>query len=192
VIDLRNNPGGLLDAAIDVCGEFFDRDELVVYTQGRSTDSRQDYRADGKHPHRAYPIAVLINGGTASAAEIVTGAMKDTKRAVIVGERSFGKGSVQSVIDLQNGEGMHLTTARYFTPSGITIHEHGVSPQVEVEISADDESKLRLQESRTDVDNPAEFADHFGFQPIEDMQLDAAAEVLTGVLATRGPAGAAP
>ncbi|HVU18732.1 MAG TPA: S41 family peptidase [Candidatus Didemnitutus sp.] len=190
IIDLRNNPGGLLDAAIDVCGEFFDRGELVVYTQGRTADSRQDYRADGKHPHRSYPIAVIVNGGTASAAEIVTGAMKDTKRAVIVGERSFGKGSVQSVIDLQNGEGMHLTTARYFTPSGVTIHEHGVAPQVEVEMSADDESKLRLQESRTDVADPAEFADHFGFKPIEDLQLDAASEVLSGLLALRAPAAA--
>lgn len=185
VIDLRNNPGGLLDAAIDVCGEFFDRDELVVYTEGRTPESRQDYKADGKHPHRAYPIALLVNGGTASAAEIVSGAMKDTRRAVIVGERTFGKGSVQSVIELQNGEGMRLTTARYYTPSGVTIHGHGVSPQVEMEISPDDEAKLRLQESREDISAPNEFADHFGFQPIEDVQLEAADEVLAGVLAVR-------
>jgi carboxyl-terminal processing protease len=188
VIDLRNNPGGLLDAAIDVCGEFFDRDELVVYTQGRTPESREDYKADGKHPHRAYPIALLVNGGTASAAEIVSGAMKDTKRAVIVGERTFGKGSVQSVIELQNGEGMRLTTARYYTPSGVTIHAHGVAPQVEIEISPDDEAKLRLQESRADISAPAEFSDHFGFKPIEDVQLDAADEVLAGVLAVRAKA----
>jgi len=188
VIDLRNNPGGLLDAAIDVCGEFFDRDELVVYTQGRTLESRQDYKADGKHPHRTYPIALLVNGGTASAAEIVSGAMKDTRRAVIVGERTFGKGSVQSVIELQNGEGMRLTTARYYTPSGVTIHGHGVAPQVEIEISPDDESKLRLQESRADISAPAEFADHFGFKPIDDVQLNAAVEVLNGVLAVRSAA----
>jgi carboxyl-terminal processing protease len=186
VIDLRNNPGGLLDAAIEVCSEFFDHDELVVYTQGRTADSRQDFRADGKHPRRTYPIAILVNGGTASAAEIVSGAMKDTKRAVIVGERTFGKGSVQSVIELQNGEGLRLTTARYYTPSGITIHERGIAPQVEVEISADDESKLRLQQSRVDLTAPAEFADRFGFQPVEDVQLQTAEEVLTGVLAARG------
>jgi carboxyl-terminal processing protease len=189
VIDLRNNPGGLLDAAIDVCGEFFDRDELVVYTQGRTPDSREDYKADGKHPHRTYPIALLVNGGTASAAEIVSGAMKDTKRAVIVGERTFGKGSVQSVIELQNGEGMRLTTARYYTPSGVTIHGHGVSPQVELEISPDDEAKLRLQQSRADISASDDFADHFGFQPIEDVQLEVADEVLTGLVAERKPAG---
>ncbi len=185
VIDLRNNPGGLLDAAIAVCSEFFDHNELVVYTQGRTPDSRQNFTADGKHPHRTYPIAILVNGGTASAAEIVSGAMKDTKRAVIVGERTFGKGSVQSVIELQNGEGLRLTTARYYTPSGITIHEHGVAPQVEIEMSADDEAKLRLQQSRVDLAAPAEFADRFGFQPVEDVQLQTAEEVLTGVLAAR-------
>lgn len=191
VIDLRNNPGGLLDAAIEVCSEFFDHNELVVYTQGRTPDSRQNFTADGKHPRRTYPIAILINGGTASAAEIVSGAMKDTKRAVIVGERSFGKGSVQSVIELGNGEGMRLTTARYYTPSGISIHERGVAPQVEVEISEDDEAKLRLQQSRVDLNAPAEFADRFGFQPVEDVQLQAAEEVLTGVLAARPAPGAA-
>ncbi|MBI2516830.1 MAG: S41 family peptidase [Opitutae bacterium] len=185
VIDLRNNPGGLVDAAMEVCSEFFDKDELVVYTQGRTPESRQNYNADGKHPKRTYPIAILVNGGTASAAEIVSGAMKDTKRAVIVGERTFGKGSVQSVIDLQNGEGLRLTTARYYTPSGITIHEKGIAPQVEVEINADDEAKLRLQQSRVDLAAPTEFADRFGFKPVEDVQLAAAEEVLTGVLAAR-------
>jgi len=185
VIDLRNNPGGLLDAAIDVCGEFFDKDELVVYTQGRAPDSRENYTADGKHPRRNYPVALLVNGGTASAAEIVSGAMKDTGRAVIVGERTFGKGSVQSVIDLQNGEGMRLTTARYYTPGGAVIHEHGIEPQVQIEISPDDEAKLRLQQSRADLNGPADFKDRFGFQVIADVQLTAAGEVLNGVLAAR-------
>ena len=186
VIDLRNNPGGLLDAAIDVCNQFFDRDEIIVYTQGRTPETRENFRADGTHAPRNYPVAILVNGGTASAAEIVSGAMKDTKRAVIVGEKTFGKGSVQSILELQNGEGLRLTTARYYTPSGITIHEKGIQPHVEVEISADDESKLRLQESRPDLTAPAEFNDRFGFQRIDDPQLDAAREVLTGVLAVRG------
>ncbi len=186
VIDLRNNPGGLLDAAIDVCGEFFNKDELVVYTQGRDSDSREDYKADGKHPPRSYPIALLVNGGTASAAEIVSGAMKDTGRAVLVGERTFGKGSVQSIIELQNGEGMRLTTARYYTPGGAVIHEHGIQPQVEIEVSADDESKIRLQQSRTDLGAAGDFSERFGFTPIDDVQLATATEVLTGVLASRG------
>ena len=185
VIDLRDNPGGLLDAAVDVCNEFFEQNELVVYTQGRTPESRENLKAKGGHVRRAYPIAILVNGGTASAAEIVAGAMKDTRRAVIVGEKTFGKGSVQSVLELQNGEGLRLTTARYYTPSGITIHEKGIMPQVELEVSADDESKIRLQQSRTDLTAPAEFTERFGFQRIEDAQLDAADEVLTGVLAVR-------
>ncbi len=186
IIDLRNNPGGLLDAAIEVCGPFFDRDELIVYTQGRTPGSRENYTAGGGHKRRTYPVAVLVNGGTASAAEIVAGAMKDTKRAVIVGEKTFGKGSVQSVIELNNGEGMRLTTARYYTPSGITIHEKGIQPQVELEVSADDESKVRLQQARDDLTAPAEFNERFGFDRIADAQLDAAVEVLAGVLAARG------
>jgi carboxyl-terminal processing protease len=185
VIDLRNNPGGLLDAAIDVCDQFFEKDELIAYTQGRTPESRESFKADGSHHHRTYPVAILVNGGTASAAEIVAGAMKDTRRAVIVGEKTFGKGSVQSVIELQNGEGLRLTTARYYTPSGITIHEKGILPQVEIEVSADDEAKLRLQQSRADLAAPAEFTGRFGFARIDDQQLDAAGEVLRGVLAAK-------
>lgn len=185
VIDLRNNPGGLLDAAVDVCNEFFDKNELIVYTQGRTPESKETFRAKGGHAPRTYPIAILVNGGTASAAEIVSGAMKDTKRAVIVGEKTFGKGSVQSVMELQDGEGLRLTTARYYTPSGITIHEKGIAPQVELEISADDDDKIRLQQSRHDLTTPADFEERFGFQQIDDAQLTAAEEVLTGVLAQR-------
>ncbi|HWA28185.1 MAG TPA: S41 family peptidase [Lacunisphaera sp.] len=179
VIDLRNNPGGLLDAAIAVCSQFFDKDELIVYTQGRSPDSRDNHYAPGGHRLRRYPVAILVNGGTASAAEIVAGAMRDTKRAVIVGEKTFGKGSVQSVIELDNGEGLRLTTARYYTPSGVTIHEKGISPQVELEVSPDDEARLRIQQARPElVSSPED-----DFKPITDLQLAAAEEVLTGVLA---------
>ncbi len=179
VIDLRNNPGGLLDAAIDVCNEFFDKDELIVYTQGRTPESRDNHYAKGGHARRTYPVALLVNGGTASAAEIVAGAMRDTKRAVIVGEKTFGKGSVQSVIELQNGEGLKLTTARYYTPGGVTIHEKGIMPHVELEISADDEANIRVQQSRAGPGGAAED----DFKPIPDVQLAAAEEVLTGVLA---------
>lgn len=186
ILDLRNNPGGLLDAAVEVCEVFFDKGELVVYTQGRSPESREEHHAGGGHPPRRYPIAVLVNGGTASAAEIVAGALKDTKRAVVVGEKTFGKGSVQSVLELRDGEGLRLTTARYYTPGGLTIHEKGILPHVEIEMSADDEAKVRLQQSRADLTAPAEFADRFGFTPIEDIQLQAAEELLAGVLAARG------
>jgi carboxyl-terminal processing protease len=179
IIDLRNNPGGLLDAAIEVCSEFFNKDELIVYTQGRDPESRENFHADNGHRPRTYPVAILVNGGPASAAEIVAGAMRDTRRAVIVGEKSFGKGSVQSVIELDRGEGLRLTTARYYTPSGITIHEKGITPQVEVEISPDDESLLRVQQLRRDFDSPPEEDS----KPIVDVQLAAAEEVLAGLLA---------
>src|SRR5688572_29385946 len=116
ILDLRNNPGGLLDAAVEVAEPFFPKGELIVYTQGRGQKSREDYRAEASEPPIDVPIAVLINSGSASAAEIVAGALKDTGKAVIVGERSFGKGSVQSIVKLKNGEGMRLTTARYYTP----------------------------------------------------------------------------
>ena len=182
VIDLRNNPGGLLDAAIDVCNEFFDKGELIVYTQGRTPESRESYYAKGGHGPRKYPVAILVNGGSASAAEIVSGAMRDTKRAVIVGEKTFGKGSVQSVIELENGEGLRLTTARYYTPSGVTIHEKGIQPHAEVEISADDEARIRLQQSRAADEDPANDDE----KPIADVQLAAAEEILTGVLAAGG------
>ncbi|MBA4138026.1 MAG: S41 family peptidase [Opitutus sp.] len=185
VLDLRNNPGGLLDAAVEVCDLFFEQGELVAFTQGRTPDSRVEFHADGRRNARRYPIAVLVNGGTASAAEIVSGALKDTGRAVIVGERTFGKGSVQSIIELQRGEGLRLTTARYYTPSGVTIHEKGIAPHVEIEITADDEARLRVQQSRTDLTAPAEFADRFGFAPVEDSQRTAAEEVLRGVLVAR-------
>ena len=185
VIDLRNNPGGLLDAAIDVCNEFFEKGELIAYTQGRTPESRENFKATGGHVPRTYPVAILVNSGTASAAEIVSGAMKDTKRAVIVGEKTFGKGSVQTILELQNGEGLRLTNARYYTPSGVTIHEKGITPQVELEVSADDDSKLRLQQARPDLAAPAEFNERFGFDRIDDEQLQAAREVLTGVLAVK-------
>jgi carboxyl-terminal processing protease len=185
VLDLRNNPGGLLTSAIDVCDEFFQPNELIAYTQGRTPASREDFKAAGRHPARTYPIAVLVNAGTASAAEIVTGALQDTRRAVVVGERTYGKGSVQSVIELESGEGMRLTTARYYTPSGRVIHGHGVEPQAVVEISDDDESKLRLQQSRIDLPSVAEFTERFGFAPIGDVQLQTAEELLAGVLAVR-------
>lgn len=185
VLDLRNNPGGLLDAAVEVCDSFFEKGELIAYTQGRTKESREEFLSEGRHRRRTYPIAVLINGGTASAAEIVTGALRDTKRAVIVGEKSFGKGSVQSIIETQNGEGIRLTTARYYTPSGVTIHEKGIQPQVELEMSADDEARLRIQQSRTDLVDSAEFTDHLGFAPVEDTQRNAAEEVLRGVLVLR-------
>jgi carboxyl-terminal processing protease len=181
VLDLRNNPGGLLDSAVEVAELFFRKGETVVYTQGRKPGDREDYRSEIDGPPLELPIAVLINSGSASAAEVVTGALKDTGRAVIVGERSFGKGSVQSVFKLKSGEGLRLTTARYFTPSGVSIHEKGITPQVEVVMTPEVDSQLSLQRARLERLEPLEFKERFGFEPIEDCQLQAAIDVLLGV-----------
>lgn len=181
VLDLRNNPGGLLDAAVEVAELFFRKGEIVVYTQGRKPENREDLRSEIEGAPLVLPIAILINANSASAAEVVTGAMKDTGRAVVVGERSFGKGSVQSIFPLKSGEGLRLTTARYYTPSGISIHEKGIVPHVEVVMTPEEDNQLGLQRARADVDNPAEFKERFGFSPIEDRQLKTAIEVLLGV-----------
>lgn len=178
ILDLRDNPGGLLDAAVEVVEPFFRKGELVVYTEGRKKSDHEEYRAELEGDPLSLPIAVLINAGTASAAEIVTGALKDTHRAVIVGERSFGKGSVQSVYNLRDGEGLRLTTAHYYTPAGVTIHEKGIEPHVRVVMTADEDNKLARQRSRSDITDPKEFKVRFGFAPIPDRQLNVAIDIL--------------
>jgi len=178
VIDLRNNPGGLLDAAVDVAEPFFRKGKLIVYTQGRKPADRENYYSETDGEPLKLPVAVLINGETASAAEIVAGALKDSGSAVIVGERSYGKGSVQTIFKLRNGEGLRLTTAHYFTPSGALINAHGITPQVEVVMTPDEDEKLERQVSRPDITDPVEFRDRFEFSPVEDRQLEAALDVL--------------
>ena len=117
MLDLRNNPGGLLNSAVDVCGQFLPPHTMVVYTEGRTPSTRREYRTSAPARSRGdFPVAVLINGGSASGAEIVAGALKDLNRAILVGETTFGKGSVQSVISLPDGSAVRLTTAKYFTP----------------------------------------------------------------------------
>lgn len=192
ILDLRNNPGGVLDAAVAVAEPFFKKGDLIVYTQGRRPKDRDEYRAESNDAPLEIPTVVLINAGSASAAEIVAGALKDTGKAVIVGERSFGKGSVQSVFKLNNGEGMRLTTARYYTPSGVTLHEKGVEPNVEIIMSPDEDQNIRLQRARRDVDDPAAFKERFGFAPVEDRQLNAALDILKSfrLLAEREPQAA--
>jgi len=181
ILDLRNNPGGLLDAAVEVVEPFFRKNELIVYTKGRKPEDREEFRAGSSRPPITLPLAVVINAGSASAAEIVTGALKDTGRAVVVGERSFGKGSVQSVFKLERGEGLRLTTARYYTPGGATIHERGILPHVEVVMKPEEDTKLARQRSRSDITDPKEFKDRFGFEPVTDRQLETAIAMLQGV-----------
>jgi carboxyl-terminal processing protease len=139
VVDLRNNPGGLLDQAISVSDAFLDKGEIVS-TRGRNAGETQRFNARPGDLTKGKPVIVLINGGSASASEIVAGALQDHKRATLVGTRSFGKGSVQTIIPLGAGKGaLRLTTARYFTPSGRSIQAKGIEPDIEVlqELPAD-------------------------------------------------------
>jgi carboxyl-terminal processing protease len=179
VIDLRNNPGGLLSSAIDVAQKFLNRHDLIVYTQGRDERQKHMFRARGRHRYPDLPLAILVNGGSASASEIVAGALQDHNRAILVGEKTFGKGSVQSVIGLEDGSAIRLTTAKYYTPSERVIHEHGIAPQIEVPMSPEVWMKLRLQRGRpenspVDKEEPVE--------DVVDVQLERAVDVLKGVM----------
>ena len=132
VLDLRNNPGGVLNAAVRVSDAFIDKG-LIVYTEGRTEDSDNKFHATSGDLIKGAPIVVLINGGSASASEIVAGALQDHKRAVIMGTRSFGKGSVQTILPMNNGTAVKLTTARYFTPNGRSIQAEGIVPDIKTE-----------------------------------------------------------
>ena len=129
VLDLRNNPGGLLDSSVKVVDIFLD-EGIIVSTKGRLQDQNMEFSAHGGGPEYDFPIVILINSGTASASEIVAGALQDHKRALILGTQSFGKGSVQTIIPMADGAGLRLTTARYFTPNGTSIQATGITPDV--------------------------------------------------------------
>jgi carboxyl-terminal processing protease len=132
VLDLRDNPGGLLDQAVKVADAWLD-DGLVVYTQGRVESQRQEFRANREGTEPEYPVAILVNEGTASASEIVAGALQDQHRALVIGTKTFGKGSVQTVYPLEGGRALRLTTALYYTPKGRSIQEVGIGPDIVVE-----------------------------------------------------------
>jgi carboxyl-terminal processing protease len=143
ILDLRNNPGGLLNSAVDVCAHFLPPNTKVVSTQGRIASQQHDYSTSGakKEPPN-FPMVVLINEGSASGAEIVAGALKDLHRAVLVGETTFGKGSVQNVMQLPDGSAVRFTTAKYYTPSKQVIQGNGVSPNIRVAMTAEQERSL--------------------------------------------------
>jgi len=133
VLDLRNDPGGLLDQAVRISDHFIENGKLIVYTQGRDKESQMQFNASSRAKEPGYPIVVLINGGSASASEIVAGALQDHQRAIIMGTQSFGKGSVQTIIPLSDESGLRLTTARYYTPKGRSIQAKGITPDIVVE-----------------------------------------------------------
>ena len=180
VVDLRFNPGGLLGSAVEVAGEFLPGGALVAYTEGRSASAERRYLAPGKgRKPREYPVAVLVNGSSASGAEIVAGALKDSGRALLVGETTFGKGSVQSVVSLPDGSAVRLTTAKYFTPGQQPIHEKGVMPHVVATMSAEDEARLLALRRQEDLPAGTKREE---LRPVDDVPLQRAVDALRGVL----------
>lgn len=186
VLDLRFNPGGLLGGAADIAKLFMGDNQLIVYTQGRKPEYYQEYRTGAKAAYPDLPLAVLINQGSASASEIVAGALQDNDRAVVVGQRSFGKASVQQVLPLDDGAGLRLTIAKYYTPKGRLIHrdyrdktkknEGGIFPDVEVKASSDHEVKIFMQYNNV-VYTPGQDFPKVEFKE-KDPVLDKAVEIL--------------
>jgi carboxyl-terminal processing protease len=149
ILDLRNDPGGLLNQAVAVSDMFLDKGQLIVYTQGRIKNQDLRFTAEHSNGLPKWPMVVLVNGGSASASEIVAGALQDWKRAVLIGTKTFGKGSVQTVIPLSDGSGLRLTTAKYFTPRGRSIHGIGITPDIVVEAVRPEVAAQRQKEEET-------------------------------------------
>jgi len=149
VLDVRNNPGGLLQSAVDVAEKFIEDGKLVVYTEGRLKNQNMRFVARSRHAVLGFPMVVLQNNGSASASEIVAGALQDWGRALVVGTTSFGKASVQTIIPLADGSGLRLTTAKYFTPKGRSIHSKGIEPDIVVEVP-----KLPLNGQQAEKEKP--------------------------------------
>lgn len=180
ILDLRWNPGGLLDQAVEVCQKFLPRGQLVVSTEGRK-DS-QKFAAHGRGDElKNMPMVVLVNLGSASASEIVAGCLQDLHRAIIVGETTFGKGSVQSIIPLDDGAALRLTTAKYYTPSHKVIHEVGITPNVPVPMTDEEERDVLLNRTPGGVESLDE-KDQERVRNVRDAQLDRANDLLKGIL----------
>lgn len=179
VLDLRGNPGGLVDAAADTVGLFMPKDSLVARLAGREREDSEDYRTLRAPAYPEIPLAVLVDAHSASSSEIVAGALQDYKRAVLVGEKTYGKGIVQSIYRLDDTTGLKLTTARYTLPSGRTIHGTGVSPDVTVEESLDDSARRYSETSLVKhAGGVSTFARRFGYTPGPDRSLATAVALL--------------
>jgi carboxyl-terminal processing protease len=175
IIDLRNNPGGLLDVAVKVTGKFLEPNKLIAYTKGRFHKDRDlEFFSEGKNANLELPLVVLINEGSASGSEIVAGSLQDYKRAIIIGKKSFGKGSVQTVIPLGDGSALRLTTSHYFTPSGKIIQGKGITPDILVE-----EKKITTSDEETGGKKSAEIKAKFDYK--SDAQLSCAVDTLKAI-----------
>ncbi|MDR0993652.1 MAG: S41 family peptidase [Verrucomicrobiota bacterium] len=207
VLDLRNNPGGLLTAAVDVAQKFLKRGELIVFTRARDNRMERAYRARARQTFPDVPMAVLINEFSASSSEIVAGALQDNQRAVLVGEKSFGKGSVQSVLPHEGGVAVRLTTAKYYTPSERVIHENGIEPDIVVPMSVENWRNIIISRNKSEEKNgdanqyasdegwvdesgdevpvagpDAVDAEDIDWQNVTDPQLERACDMLRGIL----------
>ncbi|MGB2335784.1 MAG: S41 family peptidase, partial [Alcanivorax sp.] len=196
ILDLRNNPGGVLNGAVEVTDLFLDAG-LVVYTQGREKASRNDFNASAGDALNGKPLVVLVNGGSASASEIVAGALQDQERAIVVGNRTFGKGSVQTVLPLSKDRALKLTTARYYTPKGRSIQAEGIEPDIAVDVV----TKIEVREDMhlREADLPRHLDNENGDSEKEkkrsslaedDYPLAQALSILKGVVLTQRPAHA--
>ena len=183
ILDLRGNPGGLLDQAGRVCEKFLPRGQLVVSTEGRGATQKSEYHARGNGQHQNLPMVVLVNGGSASASEIVAGCLQDLQpitHAIILGEQTFGKGSVQSILPLPDGSALRLTTAKYYTPSHRVIHEKGITPDIVVPMSDEEERDVFLQRVPGGLQS-LEGKERERVQNAHDLQLERAQDLLKGI-----------
>jgi len=185
IIDLRGNPGGLLDQAVKVCEKFLPRNQLIVSTEGREAKHKVEYSASGHDRHPSMPIVLLVNYGSASASEIVAGCLQDATalgvcKAIVVGEQTFGKGSVQSILPLQDGSALRLTTAKYYTPSHKVIHEKGITPDIVVPMSDEEEHDVIIKRTPGGVES-LEPREQERVRNAHDMQLERALDLLKGI-----------
>ena len=186
ILDLRGNPGGLLDQAVEVCERFLPRNQLVVSTEGRSPTKNTERKVTGRNGEfRDMPMVVLVNYGSASASEIVSGCLQDCaalgkNKAIIIGEKTFGKGSVQEIMPLEGGSALRLTTSKYYTPSHKVIHEHGITPDIIVPMSDEEERLARLRVTPGGAESVDENEREL-VRNARDPQLERAMDVLKGV-----------
>jgi carboxyl-terminal processing protease len=207
IFDLRSNPGGLLNAAVEVADKFLEKEKLIVYTEGRKKNQDMRFFAHDDFTHPNYPMAVLVNHGSASASEIVAGALQAHSRAIVIGTQTYGKASVQSVIPLSDNSGLRLTTALYYTPDGRSIHEKGIAPDIVVALDApsrvseerpqetleeetapqnenlsEEEQNLDEENDEENNDETSETENEIAQMIKQDSQLQRAIDVLKGIL----------
>src|SRR5665213_356791 len=184
ILDLRDNPGGLLEQAGQVCEKFVPRGQLIVSTEGRSPATSSEYRVSGHGKRIDMPIVVLVNGNSASASEIVAGCLQDLQpitHAIIVGEQTFGKGSVQSILPLSDGSALRLTTAKYYTPSHKVIHEHGITPDIFVPMSQEEETDLHYKHLPGALEM-LDAKERERVEKVRDLPMERGIDLLKGVL----------